>query len=99
VRRVTGTVDGPRRIDVRFPSQTFTPLTPAGYLPPMAAVRINRPLILVGVLAYSILLAALRWAGVIGTTGTVILLVVMVADLVATHWLLRRRGLGRRPPS
>jgi hypothetical protein len=32
---------------------------------------------------------------VIATRGTVVLLVVMVADLAATHWLLRRRGLGR----
>ena len=62
-------------------------------------MRVNRPLVLVGVLAYSILVAGLRWAGVIGTTGTVVLLVLMVVDLVATHWLLRRRGLGPRPPS
>jgi uncharacterized protein YqgC (DUF456 family) len=61
----------------------------------MAAARVNRPLVLLGVLAYSILVAVLRWTGVIATRGTVVLLVVMVADLAATHWLLRRRGLGR----
>ena len=61
----------------------------------MAAVRVNRPLVVLGVLAYSILVAVLRWLGVIGTTGTVILFAVMVADLAATHWLLGRRSLGR----
>ncbi len=50
----------------------------------------NRPLVLVGVLAYSVLVGALRWFGVIGTRGTVVLFGVMVVDLVATHWLLRR---------
>jgi hypothetical protein len=49
-----------------------------------------RPLVLAGVLLYSVLVGALRWLGVIGTTGTVVLFVVMVADLAATHWLLRR---------
>jgi uncharacterized protein YqgC (DUF456 family) len=61
----------------------------------VAAARVNRPLVLVGVLVYSILVAVLRWLGVIGTTGTLVLFAVMAADLVATHWLLRRRGLGR----
>lgn len=61
----------------------------------MAGSRINRPLVLAGVLAYSILIAVLRWLGVIGTTGTLILFAVMVADLAATHLLLRRRE--RRP--
>jgi uncharacterized protein YqgC (DUF456 family) len=56
---------------------------------------VNRPLVLVGVLAYSILVGALRYFGVIGTTGTVVLLAIMVVDLVATHWLLRR-GLPKR---
>lgn len=55
----------------------------------------NRALVLGGVLAYSILVGALRWLGVIGTRGTVVLLAVMVADLAATHWLLRRAGRGR----
>lgn len=55
----------------------------------------NRPLVLVGVLAYSVLVAALRWFGVIGTTGTVILFAVMVADLAATHGLLRRHRRAR----
>ena len=64
----------------------------------MAAVRVNRPLVLLGVLAYSILVGALRWWGVIGTTGTLILFLVMVADLAATHWLLHRRGGGREAP-
>ena len=45
---------------------------------------------LAGVLLYSVLVGALRWLGVIGTTGTVVLFAVMVADLAATHWLLRR---------
>jgi len=49
-----------------------------------------RPLVLGGVLAYSILVAALRHFGVIGTTGTVVLFAIMVLDLVATHWLIRR---------
>jgi hypothetical protein len=51
---------------------------------------VSRPLVLVGVLAYSILVGALRYFGVIGTTGTIVLLGIMVVDLVATHWLLRR---------
>lgn len=49
-----------------------------------------RPLILGGVLAYSILVAALRHFRVIGTTGTIVLFAVMVLDLAATHWLIRR---------
>jgi putative effector of murein hydrolase LrgA (UPF0299 family) len=49
-----------------------------------------RPLVLFGVLAYSILIAALRHFRVIGTTGTVVLFAIMVLDLVATHWLIRR---------
>ena len=52
----------------------------------------NRPLVLVGVVAYSLLVAALRWFGVIATTGTVVLFAIMVVDLVATHWLLRRKA-------
>jgi uncharacterized protein YqgC (DUF456 family) len=55
----------------------------------------NRPLVLAGVLAYSVLVGALRYFGVIGTTGTVMLLAVMVVDLVATHWLIRRAGRRR----
>ncbi len=54
-----------------------------------------RPLVFAGVLSYSILVGVLRWFGVIGTTGTVVLFAVMVVDLVATHWLIRRRA-GRR---
>jgi putative flippase GtrA len=50
----------------------------------------NRPLVLSGVLAYSLLVAALRRFGVIGTTGTIVLFAIMVADLAATHWLMRR---------
>ncbi len=54
-----------------------------------------RPLVLAGVLAYSILVAVLRRLHVIGTRGTVVLFAVMVVDLVATHWLIRRtRGGG-----
>ncbi len=55
----------------------------------------NRALVLGGVLAYSILVAVLRYLGVIGTVGTVVLFGIMVLDLVATHWLLRRSA--RRP--
>ena len=55
----------------------------------------NRPLVLAGVLAYSLLVAALRYFGVIGTTGTTILFAIMVADLAATHWLLRRAARRR----
>ena len=61
----------------------------------MAGLRVNRPLVIAGVLAYSILVAVLRWLGVIGTTGTVVLFAVMVADLAATHRLLRRGSQGR----
>ena len=54
-----------------------------------------RPLVLGGVLAYSILVAVLRRLHVIGTRGTVVLFGIMVVDLVATHWLIRRtRGRG-----
>jgi len=56
---------------------------------------VNRPLVLGGVLAYSLLVGALRWFGVIGTTGTVVLFAIMVVDLLATHWLLRR--VARKP--
>jgi hypothetical protein len=56
---------------------------------------VNRPLILGGVLAYSVLVGALRHFGVIGTTGTIVLFVIMVLDLVATHWLLRRAARRR----
>jgi uncharacterized protein YqgC (DUF456 family) len=57
---------------------------------------VNRALVLGGVLAYSILVGALRYLGVIHTMGTVVLFAVMVVDLAATHWLLRRTG--RRKP-
>ncbi len=55
----------------------------------------NRPLVLGGVLAYSLLVGALRYFGMIGTTGTIVLFVIMVLDLVATHWLLRRTARRR----
>jgi hypothetical protein len=58
----------------------------------VAAVRINRPLVILGVVVYSILVAVLRRLGVVGTVGTLVLFAVMVADLAATHWLLNRRG-------
>jgi hypothetical protein len=51
---------------------------------------VSRPLVLGGVVAYSILVGVLRHFGVIGTIGTVVLFAIMVLDLVATHWLLRR---------
>ena len=52
----------------------------------------NRPLVLGVVLAYSLLVGALRYFGVIGTRGTIVLFAIMVLDLAATHWLLRRAG-------
>ncbi|HVO34269.1 MAG TPA: hypothetical protein VMT21_01820 [Gemmatimonadales bacterium] len=55
----------------------------------------NRRLVLGGVLAYSILVGVLRHYGVIGTTGTIVLFAVMVLDLAATHWLLRRASRRR----
>ena len=55
----------------------------------------SRPLVLGGVIAYSLLVAALRWLGVIGTVGTGVLFAIMVVDLVATHWLLRRTARRR----
>lgn len=61
----------------------------------MAGLGINRPLVVAGVVAYSVLVAVLRRLGVIGTTGTAILFAVMVVDLAATHLVLRRRA--RRP--
>jgi len=61
----------------------------------VAGLGVNRPLVVAGVVAYSVLVAILRQLGVIGTTGTLILFAVMVADLAATHLLLRRRA--RRP--
>ena len=54
-----------------------------------------RPLVLGGVLAYSILVGVLRHFGVIGTTGTIVLFAIMVLDLVATHWLVRRAARKR----
>ena len=56
----------------------------------MSGGLVIKPLVLAGVLLYSVLVGVLRWLGVIGTTGTVVLFAVMVADLAATHWLLRR---------
>ena len=61
----------------------------------MAGLGVNRPLVVAGVVAYSVLVAILRQLGVIGTTGTLILFAVMVADLAATHRLLRRGSRGR----
>ena len=68
---------------------------PRGYLRGMGIGTVNKPLVLGGVLLYSLIVGALRALEVIGTRGTVALLAVMVADLAATHWLLRRRA--RRP--
>ncbi|HXY70208.1 MAG TPA: hypothetical protein VEH62_12215 [Gemmatimonadales bacterium] len=55
----------------------------------------SRPLVLGGVVAYSLLVAALRYFRIIATTGTIVLFAVMVADLAATHWLLRRAARRR----
>jgi hypothetical protein len=60
----------------------------------VSAGFLNKPLVLAGVLLYSILVALLRVFGVIGTRGTIVLFAVMVGDLAATHWLLRRRARG-----
>jgi hypothetical protein len=60
------------------------------YLGCVSGGHVIKPLVLAGVLLYSVLVGALRWLGVIGTAGTVVLFAVMVADLAATHWLLRR---------
>ncbi|HWO89265.1 MAG TPA: hypothetical protein VNL98_08970 [Gemmatimonadales bacterium] len=59
-------------------------------------MKLNRPLVLAGVFAYSLLVAVLRWYGVIGDRGALLLYGLMVVDLVASHWLLERRS--RRPP-
>lgn len=56
---------------------------------------LNKPLVLVGVLVYSLLVGGLRWYGVIGDRGAYILFGVMLLDLAATHWLIRRRARGR----
>jgi hypothetical protein len=56
---------------------------------------VSRSLVLGGVLAYSILVGVLRHFRVIGTTGTVVLFAIMVLDLVATHWLMRRAARKR----
>jgi hypothetical protein len=55
----------------------------------------SRPLVLGGVLAYSILVGVLRHYGVIGMVGTVILFAIMVLDLIATQWLIRRTARKR----
>ncbi len=55
----------------------------------------NKPLVLAGVVTYSVLVGALRWYGVIGDLGSLILFGVMVVDLAATHWFLKRRA--RKP--
>lgn len=65
------------------------------YLDAVADGFVIKPLVLGGVLFYSIVVALLRAFGVIGTRGTIVLFAVMVADLAATHWFLRRRA--RRP--
>lgn len=52
----------------------------------------SKPLSIAGVVVYSVLVGALRYFGVIGTTGTVVLLAVMVVDLALTNWLLARRA-------
>jgi hypothetical protein len=56
---------------------------------------LNRPLILVGVVLYSLVVAGLRWAGVIGDRGAVILFGIMVVDLALSHWYLARRSKRR----
>ena len=68
----------------------LTDLAGSRYLGCVSGGFVIKPLVLAGVLLYSVLVGALRWFGVIGTTGTVVLFAVMVVDLAATHWLLRR---------
>ena len=58
---------------------------------------LNKPIVLAGVIGYSLLVAALRWYRVIGDRGAYILFAVMVLDLAATHWLIRRRSRERGP--
>ena len=53
---------------------------------------LRKPLILIGVLVYSVLVGLLRWFGVIGDRGAFILFGIMVLDLAATHWVLQRRA-------
>lgn len=62
-------------------------------------MTVNRPLVLAGVLAYSFLVGALRWYGVIGDRGALLLYGLMVADIVASHWLLARYRRNRRDQS
>ena len=52
----------------------------------------NKPLVLAGVVVYSLLVGGLRWYGVIGDIGSLVLFAVMVLDLAVTHWFLRRRS-------
>jgi hypothetical protein len=77
------------RAAVRTADETEAPGA-SRYLGCVSGGFVLKPLVLAGVLLYSVLVGALRWLGIIGTTGTVVLFVVMVADLAATHWLLRR---------
>ena len=51
----------------------------------------HRTLTVAGVVAYSALVGALRWYGVIGDRGAFVLFGIMVLDLAATNWLLARR--------
>lgn len=55
----------------------------------------NRRLVLGGVLGYSVLVGVLRHLRLIGATGTAVLFGIMVVDLAATHWLLRRTARRR----
>ena len=55
----------------------------------------NKPLVLAGVVTYSLLVAGLRWYGVVGDVGSFVLFGVMVVDLAATHWFLKRRARKR----
>jgi hypothetical protein len=56
---------------------------------------LNKPIVVAGVIAYSLLVGALRWFGLIGDRGAYFLFGIMVLDIAATHWLLRRRKRSR----
>lgn len=56
---------------------------------------LNRPLVLFGVLLYSVFVGALRLLGVIGDRGAYVLFAIGAVDLAVSHWLLSRRSKRR----
>lgn len=73
-------------------SLSYNALPPLVLSPPglVSFGVLNKPIILAGVVAYSLLVGGLRHLGLIGDRGAFILFGFMVADLAATHWLLKR---------